>query len=210
MEQPDQIRRNAQKGVGPCEGCSAHENTDGEWVNPGLFDPTSEIVFMTDEPRHPTDWDKYENWTEYNDYWSERVASGNAGDFIPKILEPFDYTIHDIWMGDSIKCPTESVEKWGVPSSNTQDSFNHCESYLWDELQDRKLVVTLGASASKRTHQALGVPRREANSIRIKQDYGHSEFDTTPPVVICPHWNAWMTRDEYMPVVQEAIGDILQ
>jgi hypothetical protein len=28
-------------------------------------------------------------------------------------------------------------------------------------------------------------------------------------VVICPHWNAWMTRSEFMPVVQEAMADVL-
>jgi hypothetical protein len=214
MKQPDQIRCNAQNGVGPCKGCDAHEKQQGELVNPGLFDPTSDLVFMTDEPRHPTDWDEYDNWVEYNEDWSQRVASGNAGNFIPKLLEPFDYTIHDIWMGDSIKCPTEAVEKWDVPNSNTRDAFNHCQSYLTDELRtggggDRRLIVTLGKPATIRTHRALGVPPSEANNIRIKQDYGHSQFDTTPPIVICPHWNAWMSRDEYIPVVQDAMADIL-
>jgi uracil-DNA glycosylase len=215
MEQPDQIRRNAQKGVGPCEGCSAHENTDGEWVNPGFFDPTSDLVFMTDEPRHATDWDEYDEWSEYNEYSSKRIAK-EGKELISSLLEPFDYTIDDIWMGDSIKCPTKGIEKWDVPSVSTSDAFNHCRSYLRDELRaggDRRLVVALGKPAAKRTHRALDVPRKKAD-VRVTYDYGHSEFDTTPPVVICTHWAQRTLSDdkinhEVIPVVQDAMADVL-
>lgn len=135
MEQPDQIRHNARNGVGPCNGCDAHEKGQGELVNPGLFDPASDLVFMTDEPRHLTDWDEYDSWSEYNEYRSESVADARGGKFISELLAPFDYTIRDIWMGDSIKCPTEAVERWDVPNANTRDAFNHCQSYLTDELR---------------------------------------------------------------------------
>lgn len=74
---------------------------------------------------------------------------------------------------------------------------------------NRKLVVTLGTPAARRTHRALGIPKKKADSIGVTNDYGHSEFDTTPPIVICPHWNARMSHDEYIPVVQDAIADIL-
>lgn len=74
MEDPDRIRRNAQSETGHCNGCDAQKKTQGEQVNPGLFDPTSDLVFMTDEPRHFTDWKEYDNWAEYNEYRSKRIA----------------------------------------------------------------------------------------------------------------------------------------
>lgn len=217
--QPDKIRRDAQNGTGHCKGCVAQKEQCGKWVNPGLFDPTSDLMFMTNECRHDPEWGENENWTEYNDPKHRRSFVAPKGrERISQMLEPFDYTLDDIWLSDSIKCPTEEVEKLGNPSVSESNAFNHCRKHLRDEIRnggDWRLTVTLGAPATKRTHRVLGVSKNETDKIRVKEDYGKSKFNTTPPIVLAPHWSPqngvsnhkW--EHEIIPCVQKAMTDIL-
>lgn len=204
------IRHNARTGKGLCSNCSACKSGGSKLVNPGLFDPTSEIVFITEEPRHLVDWSNYNNWSDYNAEWADRIANARGGQFISELLDPFDISIYDTWVTDSIKCPTKGDEDLGIPSADTRDAAEQCQPYLQEEIKGgRSLIITLGAPAAKRTHQALGIEPPKASSIRIKRDYGRSGFETEPPIVISPHWNAWITRDDFVPIVQEAMAEVL-
>lgn len=62
----EEIIQNARGGTGPCEGCPAQLDTRGSNVNPGLIDPTAELMFLTMDPSHPIDWSNYDVWSEYN------------------------------------------------------------------------------------------------------------------------------------------------
>jgi hypothetical protein len=75
----DEIRVNAQTGNGACSECPAYHKTVGEFVNPGLGDPEGDVVFVTDEPRHRTDWTVYESWAEYNAEWFDRFKEARGG-----------------------------------------------------------------------------------------------------------------------------------
>ena len=86
IQKLDAIRQNAQEGMGPCKGCSAQCASEGRLVNPGLGNSDGEVMFVTDEPRHPTDWSKYDSWEEYNEEWMRRFANARGGRFINRLL----------------------------------------------------------------------------------------------------------------------------
>lgn len=202
----------AQSGERYCDGCSAHERSGGAFVNPGLSNPEGELLFVTDEPRHPVEWKQYDDWAEYNDEWLPRFNDAQGGQFIEKLLDSVELTIDDVWITDSIKCPTQADNSRGIPAADTADSFGHCRAYLGAEIEvvNPSGIVTLGMQATKRTLQVLGVAGDRVREVRVSQEYGHSGFKTTPPVVISLHWaQRTVAEDEWVPVVQEAIADLL-
>ncbi|SFG35209.1 Uracil-DNA glycosylase [Halopelagius inordinatus] len=213
IQKLDVIRQNAQEGTGPCEGCSAQCASEGRLVNPGLGNPDGEVMFVTDEPRHPTDWSKYDSWEEYNEEWMRRFANARGGRFINRLLSRTNYRLGDAWVADSIKCPTSPDENRGIPGADTDDAYSHCRAYLEAEFGrvDPQAVVTLGKGATIRTLRALGVPVSQAKSVRVTKEYGTADFDTAYPLVISLHWaQRTVAEDEWVPMVQEAISQALQ
>lgn len=207
----NQILKNARKGNGACNNCPAHETLGGRLVNPGLGNPNGELAFITDEPSHETDWSRYDSWSEYNEDWFERFKSFDGGRFISDLVEPTPLTLNDVWVGDSIKCPTQKDASKEIPSADTGDAAVHCRPYLREEIEyvDPEGIVTLGRGATLRTLQALDVPYDDARRVRVTKEYGLSEFDTEYPVVISLHWAQRSVKEsEWIPVVKEAIADI--
>lgn len=70
--------------------------------------------------------------------------------------------------------------------------------------------MTLGKRATIRTLIALGVPSSRAYPVRVTRDYGRADFETATPVIISLHWaQRTVPEDEWVPIVQEAISEIL-
>ncbi|WP_137287444.1 uracil-DNA glycosylase family protein [Halorussus salinisoli] len=211
-ERETDIVQNAHRGEGPCEDCRAHENSRGTFVNPGLSNPEGELLFVTEEPRHPVEWNQHNDWAEYNAEWLPRFKAAQGGQFIEKLLESVELTLDDVWITDSIKCPTQEDTSRGIPATDTKDCFAHCRAYLDAEINARNPsgIVTLGRQATRRTLRVLGIPRSRAASVRVSREYGICEYDTPSPVVISLHWaQRTITEDEWVPVVQEAIANVL-
>ena len=207
----DEIVANATAGTGPCEGCPAHESTGGWCVNPGLSNPDGEVMFVTEEPSHDIDWGRHDDWSAYNERVMDWFPDARGGKAIQeRYLDPVGLDLSDVWIADSVKCRPEDQDKNRL--FNTSKAFEHCQAYLSEEIAtvDAKGIVTLGADATERTLQTLGVPKSQAGSLLVSEDYGRCEFDTTPPVVISLHWaQRTLKRDEFIPVVQQALADIL-
>ncbi len=176
MHRPDTIRENAQQGIGTCADCSAHETHGGRLVNPGLGNPEGELIFVTEEPRHIIDWDEYENWREYAEKWTSRFAQAAGGRMIDRLLAHTTLELDDVWVVDSIKCPTKHDQGRGIPGANTRQSFECCRTYLRAEIEasDPIGIVTLGKQATSRTLEALGVPKWEAERICVTKEYGRA------------------------------------
>lgn len=208
----DKIVANATSGTGPCEECPGHESTGGWCVNPGLSNPNGEIMFVTEEPSHNINWNRHDNWAAYNKHAMGWFPDARGGKAIQKrYLDPVELDLSDVWITDSVKCRPEDKDKNRL--FNTDKAFEHCKMYLADEITtvDPKAIVTLGADATKRTLRALGLSKSQAHSLQVSKDYGRCEFDTTPPVVISLHWaQRTLKRSEFIPVVQQALADILK
>lgn len=212
VDERDRIIENAQQGRGSCRGCSAHETTDGALVNPGLGNPDGELVFVSEEPRHRPDWTAFDSWTEYNEEWWPRVKDARGGRFVARLLDRVDLDLDDIWLTDSIKCPTKRDDPREILSANTDDAFSHCYPYLRAEINrvDPRGVITLGTKASRRTLQVISTEPYRAQSLRVTKDYGHARFDADYPVVISLHWaQRTVPHKEWVPVVKQSIVDIV-
>ncbi|UPV75313.1 hypothetical protein M0R89_04415 [Halorussus limi] len=182
-------------------------------MNPGLSNPGGDLLFVTDEPRHPVEWNQHDDWAEYNDEWLPRFNNAQGGQLIEKLLDPMELSIDDVWITDSIKCPTQKDTSRGIPAAETEESFEHCRAYLDAEIEavNPVGVVTLGMQATRRTLQVLGVTEDKARRVQVSEEYGHSGFKTTPPVVISLHWaQRTVAEREWVPVVQEAIVDLVE
>lgn len=198
---------NAQHGCGPCEGCPAQEDTGGRLVNPGLLNPDGDIMFLTMDPSHYTDWDQYDDWSKYNeaksDMFIERAPGGRK---LTQLLDPLGYSLDDAWLGDSIKCPANNDRATDV---DTATALAHCAAYLEKEIAfvNPDVIVTLGNSPGRGL--LLEVFGRD---VRIKagtRDCGRL-FDTEPPVVISPHWaNSWLDRGDNMEQVRSSLAEAL-
>lgn len=209
---PEEIVQNAQNGDGPCAGCSAQEASNSDFVNPGLSNPNGELVFVTEEPRHLMNWDAYETWTEYNEAWIRRFANARGGRFIERLLALTDLTLGDVWVADSIKCPTKRDDRRDIPACETDEAFRHCRTYLEREFEyrDPNGIVTLGKEATIRSLKALGVPNWQAERTRVTKEYGPCTVETPYPMVISLHWaQRAVAESEWVPVVQEAIADLV-
>jgi uracil-DNA glycosylase len=199
-------------GVGACASCPAHETHGGRLVNPGLGNPEGDLIFVTEEPRHIVDWDEYENWREYSEEWTSRFAQAAGGRMIDRLLEYTPLELDDVWVVDSIKCPTKRDEGRGIPAANTAQSFGCRHTYLRTEIETSNSIgiVTLGKQATSRTLEALGVPEWEAERIRVTKEYGKSSFDIPYPVVISLHWaQRTIDEDEWVPEIQAAIAELV-
>ena len=169
-------------------------------------------MFVTDEPSHAPNWGNHDSWNSYNSYWGNRFKDLRGGRFIAKLLQPSGLSLDDVWVADSIKCPTTAHVERGIPSADTADAFAHCRRYLEEEIDivDPEVIVCLGKPASTRTLQALGVPEREANRIRVTKDFGRAAFDTDYSTILSPHWaQRTMRESEWVPTIQNSIQEAL-
>ncbi|MCT9098171.1 uracil-DNA glycosylase family protein [Haloarchaeobius sp. HME9146] len=187
----ERVRQNALDGGGACAGCPAHEDGRSCRVNPGLFDPDGDVMFVTIEPSHQFDWDDYDDWAEYNDEITEKfMDQWTGGPILEKLLEPIPgVDMTSVWMADAIKCPPEG----GIDDQVRNEEFAHCKSYLQEEIEqvDPDVIVGLGKNACLRTLSALGEPR---DSLSVARECGRI-VETDPPVVISPHWSyGWLSR----------------
>ncbi|MFB1064102.1 uracil-DNA glycosylase family protein [Natrinema sp. H-ect4] len=182
-------------------------------MNPGLGNPNGELVFVTEEPRHLVDWDEYEGWETYNEEWMPRFAEASGGRMIDRLLEQTRLNLKDVWITDSIKCPTKGDEHRGIPETETEEAFECCRAYLRRELEAIEPIgiVTLGKEATRRTLEEFGVPEWKAKRVRVTKEYGERPFDSSIPVVISLHWaQRTVEEDEWVPVIQAAIADLVE
>lgn len=188
----NELRNNALDGEGPCEECPAFSDGRSSRVNPGLFNPDGELMFVTIEPSHSFDWEDYEEWDDYNDDISRKfIEEWTGGPVLQKLLTPIrGLDLESVWMADAIKCPPAG----GVDNQTRDEEFNHCKIYLQDEIQhvSPDVIIGLGKNACLRTLTAFGVERQ---SISVSKECGRM-YDTSPPVVISPHWSyGWLERE---------------
>jgi DNA polymerase len=185
----DEIVQNALHGCGECGDCPAHRKGNCKRVNPGLGDYDADIAFVTEEPKHFVDWDAHEDWEAWSgQYMRERFLNADGGPYIQSLLDPLGVSIQDVWIADSLKCPTINDEDLGTTAIPTDEAFRHCRPYLKRELHDvdPSIVVTLGNLASERTLCILG----QSEEIHTKSDAGRV-FETVPSVIVSPHWGAY-------------------
>lgn len=209
---PEAILENAQCGEGPCANCSVQKQTQGQFVNPGLGNVNADVMFISEEPRHIPDWDEYDSWAEYNEVWWPRVKRARGGRFLARILSRVDYTLDDLWLTDSVKCPTKADESRNIPSAETNKAASQCATYLRREIEeiDPRLIISLGRRATRRTLRLISSEPFRAQNLKVTEEYGHCEFDTAYPVVISLHWaQRTLAESEWVPVVQRAIAEVL-
>lgn len=205
MNELNEITFNARNGAGPCFGCPAQEDTQGEFVNPGLLNYNAELMFLTMDPSHYIDWGEYNDWSAYNaDKGHEFKTNWPGGNAISKILDGIHgITLDDIWLADAIKCPANNDRAGNIDSD---EAFAHCSTYLEREIQsvDPQVIVTMGNDPAEQLLN--GIFEVGVGSIRAgTRDCGQI-YDTTPPVVISPHWaNGWLGRHNNREKVRNAI-----
>lgn len=203
----DEIVRNALDGRGECDGCPAHRVGNCERVNPGLGDYDADIAFVTEEPKHFVDWDAYDDWAAWNKQFMRTFPNADGGQYIQSLLDPLDVSVHEVWIADSLKCPTidhDVIETTAIP---TDGAFGHCRPYLERELRevDPSVIVALGNPASRRTLSVLGRSER----IHSTSDAGRV-FETEPQVVVSPHWGAYnYTSNEEEARLTDAVRESL-
>lgn len=191
VEWIERLRDNALEGRGACRGCPAFEDGRSRRMNPGLFDPSGEVMFVTIEPSHRFDWEDYADWDAYNeDITRKFLEDWTGGPILESLLSPIpDLDMDSIWMADAIKCPPED----GVDDQVRDEEFDHCRTYLQEEIEQvaPDVVVALGKHASLRTLSVLGVDRDHVSTAR---ECGRV-VEADPPVVISPHWSyGWLDR----------------
>lgn len=205
----NEIVRNAQQGTGPCQGCPAHEDTGGRLVNPGLLNPDGDVMVLTMDPSHYTDWDEYAGWAEYNEakstMFTERARGGPA---LAKLLDGVPgVSMDDIWLADAIKCPANNDRAGDVDAAA---AFAHCRHYLREEIETLapRVILTMGNDPAEQLLR--GVFDRDVGSIKAGTRDCGLVFDTDPPVVVSPHWaNGWLGRHDNREKVREAIRSVL-
>jgi len=210
MKELDEITSNARNGVGPCAGCPAQADTKGEFVNPGLLNYNADLMFLTMDPSHYIDWTQYDDWSAYNaDKGQEFKTNWPGGNAISKILNGIPgVTLDDIWLADAIKCPVNNDRAGNVSSDG---AFAHCSTYLKREIEsvNPQVIVTMGNDPAEQLLN--GIFNASVGSIRAgTKDCGQT-YDTTPPVVISPHWaNGWLGRHNNRAKVRDALLEILE
>jgi len=210
MNELDEIVSNARNGVGPCAGCPAQADTQGEFVNPGLLNYNADLMFLTMDPSHFIDWTQYDDWSAYNaDKGHEFKTNWPGGNAISKILDGIrGITLDNIWLADAIKCPVNNDRAGNV---NSDEAFAHCSTYLKREIKmiDPQVIVTMGNDPAEQLLNRIfevGVESIHAGTGDCGQIY-----DTRPPVVISPHWaNGWLGRHNNRAKVRNAILKVLK
>lgn len=206
----DEIVSNAQAGDGPCAGCPAQADTEGQFVNPGLLNPDADLMFLTIDPSHYIDWNQYDDWAAYNANKGRQFKRDwPGGTAIAKILEGIpSHTLDDIWLGDAIKCPVNNDRAGDVDAS---EAFAHCSTYLQREIQsiDPRVIVTMGNDSAEQLLNGLFEIR--VGSIHAGTRDAGRTVETGPPVVISPHWsNGWLGRHDNRRKVRDAILEALE
>jgi uracil-DNA glycosylase family 4 len=162
-------------------------------------------MFLTMDPSHYIDWDSYENWAEYNaDKGRQFKESWPGGTALSKILSGIPgTTLDDIWLGDAVKCPVNNNRAGDV---NSHEVFAHCSSYLKREIRavNPRVIITMGNDPAEQLLNGIFEVDTESISAGTK-DCGRI-FQTSPPVIISPHWaNGWLGRNNNRTKVREAI-----
>lgn len=106
----NEIRTNAQNGEGPCEECPAYLDSEGKYVNPGIFNYDADVMFLTLDPSHNPSWEKYDTWVEYNEDHKWKFYTWPGGEKISQIIAPRT-SFQNIWLADSIKCPVANKRR---------------------------------------------------------------------------------------------------
>lgn len=205
----DTIVSNAHRGEGPCTGCPAHEDTEGRFVNPGLLNPAGEIMFLTIDPSHYTDWSKYDSWAEYNAAKAPMFHKAPGGRALTKLLDDIPgIDLDDCWLADAIKCPVNNDR--ATTQIDSAIAFDHCRHYLADEIEsvDPQVIVTLGNDPSE---QLLNdYYDLDLGTINAGTKHAGTSYDTDPPVIVSPHWaNGWFGRHNNREKVRTAIQNHL-
>lgn len=209
-ERLDTIVSNARNGEGPCRDCPAQRDTAGEFVNPGLLDNQADLMVLTMDPSHYVDWETYVSWTEYNETKGEQFKrEWRGGTALRRLLAPIPgIGLDDIWLADAIKCPVENDRAGDV---DTSESFEHCSSYLREEVAevDPEVIVTMGNLPAVKLLN--GIYDLEVGSIRAGTADCGTVYETAPPVVISPHWSyGWLGRHNNREKVQTALQEVLE
>lgn len=213
--EPDRIIHNAKNGSGPCDGCPAQRVHEGEYVNPGLLDPDAELMFLTMDPSHEIQWDNYVDWADYNESYSRKFATWRGGQKITELIEPLELGLEDVWLGDTIKCPVDNARYRFEDSGEIDRAFEHCRSYLVDEITaiNPRVIVGMGADATRRVLDlAFDI---EVGALKTGTGDCGRVFDTQPPVVASPHWShGWLDRAptgrRNLDIVQDALVETYQ
>lgn len=197
----DEIVVNARSGEGPCSNCPAYESGNSEYVNPGLSEWDTNVMVVTEEPKHFVDWDSEESWMDWNQDFMSTYPEADGGQLIDFLLEPLDIDIHDVWIADSIKCPTTTARSIDTVELSSEEVFQRCRPYLAHEVRaiEPALIIGLGNKAVKRTASVLG---QYADPSSIKRP--GEIFDTEPPIVVSPHWGARVYYPNEYPGAKKA------
>lgn len=203
------IVQNAQTGTGHCKGCPAHEDTNGAYVNPGLLDPSADLMFLTMDPSHTTEWSRYTDWSQYNEEKSQLfIDEWPGGKSLPKLLDGIPgITINDIWLADAVKCPVNNDLAGSV---DTDAAFDHCKHYLEEEIEalDPKVIIAMGEDPARQVLN--GLFGYEIGKLKTGSRDPGTLYDTNPPVVVSPHWgHGWLGKNNNRAKVREAILDVL-
>lgn len=205
----NEIVENAQHGEGPCGGCPAHADTRGQFVNPGLINPDADLMFLTMDPSHRTDWSRHDDWEDYNQYTARKfINQWRGGRAIRKLLRGIDgIDITDIWLADAVKCPVNNDLAGDV---NPNKAFSHCSAYLKEEIAtvDPAVIVTMGNDPAEQLLN--GIYQLGVGSIKAGTTHAGKRYDVDPPVIVSPHWaNGWLGRHNNREKVRRSIREIL-
>lgn len=208
-ESLEQIRHNAQNGEGACQDCPAQIDSQGQYVNPGIYNYDADVIFLTLDPSHDPEWEKYDTWQEYNEAHQWKFYTWPGGSRIAQIIAPRT-SFQNIWLGDSIKCPVANrLRRLSEPDQ--EKAAEHCRSYLTREIEEvgPEFIVTIGGDSAERLLEAVyGIDEKRLETqygLRdgIKpgsRDCGRQFLDLEPPVLISPSWSAtvgpgWLDRE---------------
>lgn len=190
QKSPGDIVEYARSGKHHCKGCVCHDSENSEFVNPGLSDYSSDVMFVTEEPKHQVCWDEEVDWEDWNEEFMMGYETAPGGEFMNRLLKGTVFNIGDVWIADSIKCPTKADEDLGTVEVSSRKAFDQCQHYLEHEIHevDPELIITLGNEAGERTLDIMDHSR----NLSILSDCGELITDVEPqiPVLLSPHWSA--------------------
>ena len=204
----DELVVNARDGRGPCRGCPAR----GPDVAPGFGSPDADVVILGNEPdpwRLRAAGETPGNGSGAIEDLSDLRAAGEGSRDLAALLETLlvplgmdaESILDRVYLTDLVKCPTN-----GSGDADVAEAFDHCESYLEDELAavDPAVVVAAGREAAHHALRLHGVPDEAARAVRVTTDYGRGDHETSRPVLVVPHWR-YLGRDHLDEREREAL-----
>lgn len=194
-EKLNQIVENAQNGQGPCDGCPAHQDSKGQNVNPGLLNYDAELMFITLDPSHSINWNRFQTWEQYNEEFARKFAGWRGGRRIQRMIQPLQLGLSDVWLADTIKCPVDNALRELDSKAEIDQAFQHCGQYLSQEVADvdPAVIVSLGEDTTRRLMSTVF----DISTGPLKTGTGDCGkiYSTDPPVVVSPHWShGWLDR----------------